>query len=148
MAPKIGMIMSPTSDSTIRPKAAPMITPMARSTTLPLTANSRNSSRTFIFCSSWAVPGPLTIGQAGPIPKGWVGSGGSHGPRFVMFCGWGAGETLKEGPGDVAASLDRDRDRAGLYRPAVRRGELRRPALACRTRGPLAADDLSALPCD
>src|ERR1700694_3036987 len=39
----IGMIRSLTSESTILPKAAPMITPTARPTTLPLTANSRNS---------------------------------------------------------------------------------------------------------
>src|SRR4030095_8150846 len=39
----IGMMMSPTSDVTIAPKAAPMITPTARSTTLPFIANSRNS---------------------------------------------------------------------------------------------------------
>src|SRR5512132_552301 len=38
-----GMIKSLTSESTILPNAAPMITPTARSTTLPLTANSRNS---------------------------------------------------------------------------------------------------------
>src|SRR6266542_3692036 len=38
-----GMIRSLTSESTILPNAAPMITPTARSTTLPLTANSRNS---------------------------------------------------------------------------------------------------------
>src|SRR5215211_124746 len=44
MAPMIGMKMSPTSESTMRPKAAPMITPMARSTTLPFRANFLNSS--------------------------------------------------------------------------------------------------------
>src|SRR5215208_5545506 len=44
MAPMIGMKMSPTSESTMRPKAAPMITPMARSTTLPFSANFLNSS--------------------------------------------------------------------------------------------------------
>src|ERR1700704_5192725 len=38
-----GMIKSLTRESTILPNAAPMITPTARSTTLPLTANSRNS---------------------------------------------------------------------------------------------------------
>src|SRR6478736_3270696 len=41
--PMIGMITSATSESTILPKAPPMITPTARSTTLPLTANSLNS---------------------------------------------------------------------------------------------------------
>src|SRR5215475_14168333 len=39
----IGMMMSPTSEVTIAPKAAPMMTPTARSTTLPFMANSRNS---------------------------------------------------------------------------------------------------------
>ncbi len=41
--PMIGMIRSFTSESTILPNAAPMMTPTARSITLPLTANSRNS---------------------------------------------------------------------------------------------------------
>src|ERR1017187_3915409 len=39
----IGMMMSPTSEVTMPPKAAPMMTPTARSTTLPFIANSRNS---------------------------------------------------------------------------------------------------------
>src|SRR5208283_3178691 len=38
-----GMMRSLTSESTILPNAPPMITPTARSTTLPLTAKSRNS---------------------------------------------------------------------------------------------------------
>lgn len=38
-----GMIRSPTTESTILPKAAPMMTPTARSIALPLTANSLNS---------------------------------------------------------------------------------------------------------
>ena len=37
------MITSSTSEATILPNATPMIIPTARSTTLPLTANSRNS---------------------------------------------------------------------------------------------------------
>src|SRR5437763_16710582 len=37
------MIRSPTTESTILPKAAPMMTPTARSTTLPFIANCRNS---------------------------------------------------------------------------------------------------------
>src|SRR5271170_4883906 len=41
-----GMIRSLTSESTILPNAPPMITPTARSTTLPLTAKSRNSLMT------------------------------------------------------------------------------------------------------
>ena len=38
-----GVITSPTREETIAPKAPPMITPMAKSTTLPFTANSLNS---------------------------------------------------------------------------------------------------------
>src|SRR5579864_4415609 len=41
--PTSGMIKSLTSESTILPKAPPMMTPTAKSTTLPLTAKSRNS---------------------------------------------------------------------------------------------------------
>src|SRR5215475_248543 len=43
MAPMIGMMTSPTSEVTMAPNAAPMMTPTARSTTLPFMANSRNS---------------------------------------------------------------------------------------------------------
>src|SRR5215813_10597328 len=39
----VGMMMSFTSEVTIAPNAAPMMTPTARSTTLPFIANSRNS---------------------------------------------------------------------------------------------------------
>src|SRR5579871_5915909 len=39
----IGMMMSLTSELTMAPKAAPMITATARSTTLPFIAKSRNS---------------------------------------------------------------------------------------------------------
>jgi hypothetical protein len=46
-----GMMMSATNDSTIFPNAAPMITPTARSTTLPLTANSLNSEAKLIYSS-------------------------------------------------------------------------------------------------
>ena len=41
--PTIGMIMSFTNESTIFPKAAPIITPTARSITLPFIANALNS---------------------------------------------------------------------------------------------------------
>src|SRR3954464_3342125 len=40
------MMMSPTSELTSEPNAAPMMTPTARSTTLPFIANSRNSLST------------------------------------------------------------------------------------------------------
>src|SRR3982751_1855864 len=43
MRPTTGMTRALTSESTILPNAAPMITPTARSTTFPLSANSRNS---------------------------------------------------------------------------------------------------------
>src|SRR3954463_13981651 len=43
MRPTTGMTRSFTRESTILPNAAPMMTPTARSTTLPFTANSRNS---------------------------------------------------------------------------------------------------------
>jgi hypothetical protein len=42
-----GIITSSTSELTTLPKAMPMMTPTARSTTFPLTANSRNSLRKF-----------------------------------------------------------------------------------------------------
>src|SRR5262249_58027559 len=44
MAPMTGVRMSPTSELTMAPKAAPMITPIARSTALPRNANFLNSS--------------------------------------------------------------------------------------------------------
>src|ERR1700686_1716745 len=40
----MGITISPTSDWTMPPKAAPMMTPTARSTTLPRNANFLNSS--------------------------------------------------------------------------------------------------------
>src|SRR5471032_1957701 len=49
----IGMMTSPTSEVTMPPNAAPMMTPTARSTTLAFIANSRNSlSICSPFCSS------------------------------------------------------------------------------------------------
>src|SRR6185437_1639182 len=56
MRPMIGMMMSVTSESTILPKAAPMITPMARSTTLPRNANFLNSWSMCISPSAYAKP--------------------------------------------------------------------------------------------
>src|SRR6202158_6544382 len=45
------MMMSPTTEVTMPPKAAPMMTPTARSTTFPFMANSRNSfsMQTLVF---------------------------------------------------------------------------------------------------
>src|SRR5215218_2691728 len=54
----IGMMMSPTREVTMLPNAAPMITPTARSTTLPFTANSRNSFNIRKSFSSKALAGP------------------------------------------------------------------------------------------
>jgi hypothetical protein len=47
MAPMTGMKMSPTMESTILPKAAPMMMPIARSTALPRKANCLNSFHMF-----------------------------------------------------------------------------------------------------
>src|SRR5688572_276494 len=52
IAPISGMMMSATSELTILPKAVPMMTPTARSTTLPLIANSRNSRKMLIDAGS------------------------------------------------------------------------------------------------
>src|SRR6185503_14312554 len=53
--PTRGMIRSATSEETILPNAAPMITPTARSMTLPFTAKSRNSLSMLMRVSSWVV---------------------------------------------------------------------------------------------
>src|ERR1700710_2532995 len=66
MAPTIGMMMSPTSEVTMPPKAAPMMTPTARSTTLPFIANSRNSfSICSPFSSAWRTGTKGLVDQAG-----------------------------------------------------------------------------------
>src|SRR3954465_13446085 len=56
MRPTSGMMTSVTSESTILPKAAPMITPMARSTTLPRNANFLNSWSIALSFSGHAEP--------------------------------------------------------------------------------------------
>src|SRR6201999_61653 len=71
--PISGMMISPTSEFTMAPKAAPMMTPTARSTTLPFIANSRNSlsisSPPLLSIPSGynvsARPGPSSVDQAG-----------------------------------------------------------------------------------
>src|SRR5262245_24653867 len=70
IAPMIGMMTSPTSEFTMPENAAPMITPMARSTTFPRKANFLNSS-------SMVVPSPLRHGRACP----------GH-PRLPYFKTW------------------------------------------------------------
>src|SRR5215469_12532283 len=63
----IGMITSLTSDVTMAPKAAPMITATARSTTLPFMAKSRNSFSMGKVPSSLAKKGQINnlVDQAG-----------------------------------------------------------------------------------
>jgi hypothetical protein len=62
-----GIITSSTSDETILPNAAPMITPTAKSTTLPRMANSLNPfSTAFLLCFSMKVnggPAQETLGR-------------------------------------------------------------------------------------
>src|SRR5947208_8433912 len=72
MAPMIGMMTSPTSEVTMPPKAAPMMTPTARSTTLPFIANSLNS---FSMAKSSAATTGLFGGQNG---NGSVDQAGMH----------------------------------------------------------------------
>src|SRR5581483_9911315 len=61
-------MMSPTSELTMPVKAAPMITPMARSTTLPRSANFLKSSSMASFAPSRASD-TTTIGGVCPGPR-------------------------------------------------------------------------------
>src|SRR5687767_3294520 len=61
----MGMITSLTTESTILAKAAPMITPRARSTTFPLTANSRNSCSSFIPVPCCVARRSMRLGRRG-----------------------------------------------------------------------------------
>src|SRR5712691_12929276 len=70
----IGMMMSPTSEVTIAPKAAPMMIPTARSTTLPFSANSRNSFSIRKPFSSTSLAGPFVTEAS----KGLVDQAGMH----------------------------------------------------------------------
>src|SRR3569833_4365098 len=70
MAPISGMMTSPTSEVTMAPNAAPMMTPTARSMTLPFMANSRNSLSIRMPFSSTALTksspdGACSVDQAG-----------------------------------------------------------------------------------
>src|SRR5713226_1582548 len=60
----IGMMMSPTSELTMPPNATPMMTPTARSTTLPFIANSINS---FSICSPFSSTSLTTAGPSKPL---------------------------------------------------------------------------------
>src|SRR5450631_3884997 len=72
----IGMMMSPTSEFTIAPKAKPMMTPTARSTTLPFMANSRNSLS--IQFPLFASEGPLRSRQITPNSNSLIDQAGMH----------------------------------------------------------------------
>src|SRR5262245_15804153 len=61
----IGVIRSFTTESTILPNAAPMMTPTARSITLPLTANSLNSCRIPIVIPLVAAVGVAEFSRRG-----------------------------------------------------------------------------------
>src|SRR5258708_33022212 len=75
----LGMMMSPTSEVTIAPKAAPMMIPTARSTTLPFIANSRNSFSIRKPFSSTSLAGPfLTEAPAGLADQARVHHGTAH----------------------------------------------------------------------
>src|SRR3981189_3228576 len=75
------MMMSPTSEVTMAPKAAPMMTPTARSTTLPFIANSRNSFSMvdFLFRSS---------GRRQPRARGSVDQAGMDHGVADHLAGW------------------------------------------------------------
>ena len=70
-APMIGMMMSATSDVTIAPNAAPMITPTARSTTLPRIANFLKSSSIapLLFALTERAIGAASCRLAGPVRR-------------------------------------------------------------------------------
>src|SRR5580698_10245355 len=77
MAPMIGMMISPTSEVTIAPNAAPMTTATARSTTLPFMANSRNSFSIRKPFSSTAPTG-LFIAWGGLVDQAGMHHGIAH----------------------------------------------------------------------
>src|SRR5437016_7855946 len=74
----IGMMMSPTSELTIAPKAAPMMMPTARSITLPFMANARNSfSIRKPFSSTW-LAGLFTAASKGLVDQAGMHHGAAH----------------------------------------------------------------------
>src|SRR5262245_29067514 len=83
--PMRGMMMSLTSESTILPNAPPIMMPTARSTTLPLTANSRNS---------------LANDIAGLLLAG----GAASDRRFAAFAGADADDLLDRRDEDLAVA--------------------------------------------
>src|SRR5215831_4280058 len=79
----IGMMMSPTSELTMAPNAAPMITPMARSTTLPRRANFLKSSS--MGCPPRASFHRTTAGlSAGETHRGRAGMIDAHRLGFAQ----------------------------------------------------------------
>src|SRR3954454_4996423 len=74
-----GMMMSLTIEVTIAPKAAPMMTPTARSTTLPFIANSRNSfSIRKPFSSSWLAGVFITAASEDLVDQAGMHHGAAH----------------------------------------------------------------------
>src|SRR6202007_2264981 len=73
------MMMSPTSEVTMAPKAAPMMTPTARSTTLPFIANSWNSFS--MATSPLLARDERSVDKAGMAHRVAHGEAGRLGPR-------------------------------------------------------------------
>src|SRR5262245_6179212 len=92
--PITGMMMSLTSESTIFPNAAPMITPTARSMTLPLTANSRNSFIIDMLC-----PPPLLLSDGARRAVQRTSNRG-----FARFAGADADHLLDRGDENLAVA--------------------------------------------
>src|SRR6478672_5686577 len=74
----IGMMMSPTSEVTMAPKAAPMMTPTARSTTLPFIANSRNSFNIRDPSSSTRLAPPFVGSEQALVDEPGMHHGAAH----------------------------------------------------------------------
>src|SRR5262249_26208471 len=84
--PTSGMMMSSTSDLIMAPKAAPMITPTARSTTLPLKANFRNSSHSdHAFLVAASSPTALTVSIVSSTPGHHLTDLDLHNTRYRLL---------------------------------------------------------------
>src|SRR4051794_31536096 len=126
----MGMRMFFTSESTILPNAAPMITPTARSTTLPLKANFLNSSRREnAFCSGCndlrVLIGSIIaglLGLRGMHRRSWIRS--ARGPFPSTLTGWRANEFRVEGAARSSPHDARIGPRGDHPVKAVERGEL------------------------
>src|SRR5262249_14413748 len=122
------------SESMILPNAAPMITPTARSTTLPLRANFLNSSS--MASSVKGLTAPRAAVQLRLI---YIIA-----PPVAAALRRAAARAQNRQAFDAATPVRR-RHRARLHRAVVRRGELRRPPARARPRRLDAHADLSAL---